>query len=481
MDLIIGGVYQGKTEYTIQKYHLAPHEIYSCAEVTDNLQVAEGQIVNARCVDHLELYLLECIREGQKPLAPSAYRKDAVLICEDIFCGIVPVDPIERRWREETGRYLQKVSRQAARVVRVICGIGTGIIPEQTAEDVSVSTQAATEKAEEKIVKENQAAEKTAPEKKTEDKAEFRKRTSSTGKSACISKKILLIRHGSTEMSEAHMYCGSSDPSLSAGGAAALEALRGRYAQFAGGSLWAEFPARRGRNLTMASCEDGIILADPISEHAQKASTAFYTSGMKRADETMEILFGEESGKRSDQIIYQEESGKRSDQNIYQEEPGERSDQSIYQEEPGERSDQRIYSAEQGEESHQKMYKVEPGLKEIDLGAFEGRTYEELKCEPAYQAWISGDNEKNICPGGESAAQMKRRAWAAFERIVRSEEAEQIVMVIHGGPITAILMQLMPNLSENRFRWQPDYGGSWFLEVLADGEGIVCRTCVPYV
>ena len=27
MDLIIGGVYQGKTEYALQKYHLAPHEI----------------------------------------------------------------------------------------------------------------------------------------------------------------------------------------------------------------------------------------------------------------------------------------------------------------------------------------------------------------------------------------------------------------------------------------------------------------------
>ena len=294
MDLIIGGMYQGKTEYAIQKYHLAPHEIYSCAEVTDNLQAAEEQMAKARCVDHLELYLLECIRAERKPLDPSAYRKDAVLICEDIFCGIVPVAPVERRWREETGRYLQEVSRQAARVVRVICGIWTEIIPEQTAEDVSVSAQAATEKAEEIISTENKEAEKTAPEKKTEDKAGFKKGTSaSVENSACVSKKILLIRHGSTKMSEAHMYCGSSDSSLSAGGKAAIEALRGRYAQFAGDSLWADFPAGRGRGLTTASCKGGSVLADPFSEHAQKASTAFYTSGMKRANETMTIVFGE--------------------------------------------------------------------------------------------------------------------------------------------------------------------------------------------
>ena len=35
-----------------------------------------------------------------------AENPDAVLTCDEIGSGIVPLDPVERRWREETGRAL---------------------------------------------------------------------------------------------------------------------------------------------------------------------------------------------------------------------------------------------------------------------------------------------------------------------------------------------------------------------------------------
>ncbi len=35
-----------------------------------------------------------------------AENPDAVLVCDEIGGGIVPLDPFERRWREETGRAL---------------------------------------------------------------------------------------------------------------------------------------------------------------------------------------------------------------------------------------------------------------------------------------------------------------------------------------------------------------------------------------
>ena len=54
-----------------------------------------------------------------------ALNPDAVLTCDEIGGGIVPLDPEERRWREETGRALGVLAADAGtRVVRVWYGLG---------------------------------------------------------------------------------------------------------------------------------------------------------------------------------------------------------------------------------------------------------------------------------------------------------------------------------------------------------------------
>ena len=47
----------------------------------------------------------------------------AAVCCDEIGGGIVPLDPFERRWREETGRALCILAEGAERVTRVYCGI----------------------------------------------------------------------------------------------------------------------------------------------------------------------------------------------------------------------------------------------------------------------------------------------------------------------------------------------------------------------
>ena len=49
-------------------------------------------------------------------------------------------------------------------------------------------------------------------------------------------------------------------------------------------------------------------------------------------------------------------------------------------------------------------HEVLPGLREMDFGAFEMRSYEELEHDPAYLAWLEGDVEANLCPGGRAAS-----------------------------------------------------------------------------
>ena len=52
----------------------------------------------------------------------------AVLTCDETGSGIVPLDPFERRWREETGRALETLAAApGTRLVRVWYGIGEAL------------------------------------------------------------------------------------------------------------------------------------------------------------------------------------------------------------------------------------------------------------------------------------------------------------------------------------------------------------------
>ena len=95
-------------------------------------------------------------------------------------------------------------------------------------------------------------------------------------------------------------------------------------------------------------------------------------------------------------------------------------------------------------------HRADPAFREIDFGRFENHSYEELKDDPAYQAWITGDNEANVCPGGESGVQMTARVLAAWARLT-----EDTLLVTHGGVIAAIMAHLFPEAGKHRWQWQP--------------------------
>ena len=179
--------------------------------------------------------------------------------------------------------------------------------------------------------------------------------------------KIRLIRHGMTEANERRLYCGSTDLSLSDRGREELKALR--------------YPA--------------------------PGEARCITSGMRRCDETIAVLFGDVEREAI------------------------------------------------------------PGFREIDFGDFEMRSYEELKDDPAYQAWLTGDNERNVPPGGESGVQMKTRAMAALEAVIA--DGRDAVIVAHGGVIAALMAALFPGEERSRYEWQPRPGRGYELSLEPDG------------
>ena len=165
---------------------------------------------------------------------------------------------------------------------------------------------------------------------------------------------LYLIRHGATRANLERLYCGSTDLPLSTEGAEALKALH--------------YPAPRARYLT---------------------------SGMRRANETMEILF-----------------------------PGQ-------------------------------PYEADSRFREVDFGIFEMKSYADLKDSPAYQTWLTGDNEKNIPPEGESGEAFRARVLSALDTL-----REDTVLVTHGGVIAVIMEAMFPGECKTATSGSPGRGGA---------------------
>lgn len=117
---------------------------------------------------------------------------------------------------------------------------------------------------------------------------------------------------------------------------------------------------------------------------------------------------------------------------------------------------------------------IVPDLRETDFGAFEGRTYEELKDDPAYQAWLDSAGETPP-PGGEGKAAVRERVLGAFLTLAaRHAPEDRVALIVHGGTIMTLLEALGPG---GRFyAWQVPNGGGfrcrWTGTGLADVEKI---------
>ena len=66
--------------------------------------------------------------EGRETLRAFARRTvqenpDAVITLDEVGCGVVPIDPAQRAWREDVGRLCCRPAQRAERVERIFCGL----------------------------------------------------------------------------------------------------------------------------------------------------------------------------------------------------------------------------------------------------------------------------------------------------------------------------------------------------------------------
>ena len=107
---------------------------------------------------------------------------------------------------------------------------------------------------------------------------------------------------------------------------------------------------------------------------------------------------------------------------------------------------------------------VAPELREMDFGDFEGRTYDEMKDDAAYCAWLDSGCE-SACPNGESKAAFCERVCCAFEKLADDALArgeERLVIVAHGGTQMAALSRFAEP-HRDYYDWNAPLAGGFVL------------------
>ncbi len=122
MMLIIGGSYEGKTEYA---------EAIGMSDICDGETADFEKIKKHKCVKNYQMLVKRQLEAGLDPLieAEKLFDEcpDIVIISTEIGCGIVPIEKSERIWRETVGKVCCFIAAKSEKVIRISCGIASVI------------------------------------------------------------------------------------------------------------------------------------------------------------------------------------------------------------------------------------------------------------------------------------------------------------------------------------------------------------------
>ena len=109
-----------------------------------------------------------------------------------------------------------------------------------------------------------------------------------------------------------------------------------------------------------------------------------------------------------------------------------------------------------------------PGLREMDFGDFEGRSYLDMADDAAYRAWVDSGCLGQV-PNGECRAAFLRRVAASFRALLRTDRTDRLTVVAHGGTLMAVC-SVFVDPARDYFDWQPKNGGGYLLRTTPDPE-----------
>ena len=158
MILVVGGKFQGKLDFVKENFDIDADNIFDCEKnYLFNLTYKSSfdcknssdyknsfdykNSSDYKCssshkysvVDNFESYILKKTEEGLKKLdllvdfMSINFQDDTIIICDDISNGLVPIDTLERAYRENLGHLLCHIAKEASEVYSVLYGIGIKI------------------------------------------------------------------------------------------------------------------------------------------------------------------------------------------------------------------------------------------------------------------------------------------------------------------------------------------------------------------
>lgn len=122
MVLITGGAFHGKLEYALNLTGIPKEDIINGKNCTME------DLLNKPLVNHFHLWIDRILREDRDIYELinliQTENPNLIIIVDELGCGIVPMDPYDREYREVTGRVCCEIAKIAKKVHRVTCGIG---------------------------------------------------------------------------------------------------------------------------------------------------------------------------------------------------------------------------------------------------------------------------------------------------------------------------------------------------------------------
>ncbi|MEE1114582.1 MAG: bifunctional adenosylcobinamide kinase/adenosylcobinamide-phosphate guanylyltransferase [Eubacterium sp.] len=122
MKLIIGGAFQGKTDYAERRFHL------SASDWADGAVCSGEDLFRKKGIRHFHEWVRRQLEKGEditdlaEELADQ--NPDVVIVTNELGYGIVPMDRFDRMYREAEGRLCTQLAALSDEVCRVVCGCG---------------------------------------------------------------------------------------------------------------------------------------------------------------------------------------------------------------------------------------------------------------------------------------------------------------------------------------------------------------------
>lgn len=111
---------------------------------------------------------------------------------------------------------------------------------------------------------------------------------------------------------------------------------------------------------------------------------------------------------------------------------------------------------------------LRPELREIDFGAWSGKSFAELLKIPEFSARLK-EPEKISPPGGESLRELQRRGLLVLEEIRQKFDGGTVAVFTHGGLIRVLLLYALGAGLKNFFRLQQDYAAVNLIDLFPEG------------